>query len=142
MCLIRDFHIALRVAAALCVMTGVALPAGADNDREAAISLQMPLKPAQSTTALSPPAVGFAHEGRLQGGWVEQTFGPALAMDKGRHRGRASDGGLHDSGKAAIGRTEHAFPHNKINGATGAAAAGNGAMTPERGSREQGSGRA
>lgn len=73
MFLIRDFHTALRVAAALCVMTGVALPASADNDRQPAISLQAPIKLAQSTAALSPPVLRFTRDGLLHAAWVEQS---------------------------------------------------------------------
>jgi hypothetical protein len=129
MFLIRDFHIALRVAVPLCVMTGVALRAGAGNDREAAVSPEAPLKPARSTTALFSPAIGFAREGRLHARGVEQTFGPVLTISGGPEDERQMVT-IHDRGKVAIGWTEHAFPHNKINGATAAAAAGNGAIRP------------
>lgn len=73
MFLIRDFRIALRVVVALLAMSGSANFACAENDRQAAVILEAPLKLVQATTALSPPTLRFDHEGLLHAAWVEKS---------------------------------------------------------------------
>ncbi|MBI4000685.1 MAG: exo-alpha-sialidase [Nitrospira defluvii] len=73
MFLVRDFRTALRVVVALLAMSGSAHLACADNERQAAVILEAPLKLVQATTALSPPTLRFNHEGLLHAAWVEKS---------------------------------------------------------------------
>jgi hypothetical protein len=73
MFLVRDFRTAWGVVVALLVTSGLAQPAGAGNNRPAALSLDAPLKLVQATTALSPPALQFTRDGLLHAAWVEKS---------------------------------------------------------------------
>lgn len=73
MFLIHDFRTAVRVVVALLATSGSAQLACADDDRQAAISLEAPIRLVQATTALSPPTLRFTHDGLLHVAWVEKS---------------------------------------------------------------------